>query len=116
MHFSRFAAQLTKVVMTVGLATACIAPTPAAAAPDPNKIVHISFPAAEAGFDPVRISDLYSATVLEGIFERLLTYDYLARPAKVVPMIVESMPEVTDNGRTYTFKIRKGIYFAPDPI
>ena len=48
MHFSRFAAQLTKVVMTVGLATACIAPTPAAAAPDPNKIVHISFPAAEA--------------------------------------------------------------------
>ena len=74
------------------------------------------FPAAEAGFDPVRISDLYSATVLEGIFERLLTYDYLARPAKVVPMLAESMPAVTDNGKTYTFKLRKGVYFAPDPI
>ena len=25
------------------------------------------------------------------------------------------MPEVTDNGKTYTFRIRKGIYFTPDP-
>ncbi len=65
-----------------------------AAAADPNKVLRISFPAAETGFDPVRISDLYSTTVNEAIFERLLTYDYLARPAKLVPMIAESMPEV----------------------
>jgi ABC-type transport system substrate-binding protein len=25
------------------------------------------------------------------------------------------MPEVTDNGKTYLFKIRRGIYFTPDP-
>ena len=25
------------------------------------------------------------------------------------------MPEVTDDGRTYTFRLRKGIYFTPDP-
>ena len=25
------------------------------------------------------------------------------------------MPEVTDNGQTYTFKVRKGVYFTPDP-
>jgi hypothetical protein len=57
----------------------------------------------------------YSATILEAIFERLLTYDYLARPSKVVPMAAEAMPVVTDNGKTWTFKITKGIYFAPDP-
>jgi ABC-type transport system substrate-binding protein len=116
MHVSRFAAQLAKVVMAIGFASAAIVSTPTIAAPDPNKVVRVTFPAAEAGFDPVRISDLYSATVLEGIFERLLTYDYLARPAKVVPMLAESMPAVTDNGKTYTFKLRKGVYFAPDPI
>ena len=74
-----------------------------------------SFPAAETGFDPVRVSDLYSNTVNEAIFERLLTYDYLARPAKLVPMVAEAMPEVSDNGRTYMFRLKKGIYFTPDP-
>jgi ABC-type transport system substrate-binding protein len=63
----------------------------------------------------VRISDLYSATVNEAIFERLLTYDYLARPSKIVPMVADGMPVVADNGKTYTFKITKGIHFAPDP-
>ena len=49
------------------------------------------------------------------IFETLLTYDYLARPAKLVPLTAEALPEITDNGRTYTFRLKKGIYFTPDP-
>ncbi len=85
------------------------------AAADPNKVLRVAFPVQETGFDPVRVSDLYSATINEAIFERLLTYDYLARPAKVVPMVAETMPEVTDNGKTYLFKLRRGIYFTPDP-
>jgi ABC-type transport system substrate-binding protein len=52
--------------------------------------------------------------VNEAIFERLLGYDYLARPAKLVPQVAEAMPEVTDNGRVYTFRLRKGIHFTPD--
>jgi ABC-type transport system substrate-binding protein len=84
-------------------------------AADPAKVLRISFPVAETGFDPVRVSDLYSNTVNEAIFERLLTYDYLARPAKLVPMTAESMPEVSDNGRTYLIHLKRGIYFTPDP-
>jgi len=94
---------------------AVVVSLPAAAAADPKKVLRIAFPVAETGFDPVRITDLYSNTVNEAIFERLLTYDYLARPAKLVPMTVEAMPEVSDNGRTFTFRLRKGIYYAPDP-
>ncbi|MET0202670.1 MAG: ABC transporter substrate-binding protein [Casimicrobiaceae bacterium] len=75
----------------------------------------MAFSVQETGFDPVRVSDLYSATINEAIFERLLTYDYLARPAKVVPMVAEAMPEITDNGKTYLFKLRRGIHFTPDP-
>ena len=30
-------------------------------------------------------------------------------------MVAEAMPEVTDNGKTYLFKLRRGIYFTPDP-
>jgi ABC-type transport system substrate-binding protein len=101
-------------VASIG-ATAAFVPVSATTAADPNKVIRWYFPTGENGFDPVRISDLYSATVIEAIFERLLTYDYLARPSKIVPMAAEAMPVVADNGKTYTFKITKGIYFAPDP-
>ena len=73
------------------------------------------FPAGEEGFDPAAAHDLYSGTVEQMIFETLLTYDYLARPAKLVPLTAEALPQITDNGQTYTFKIKKGIYFTPDP-
>jgi ABC-type transport system substrate-binding protein len=87
----------------------------AAHAADPGKSLRITFMAAETGFDPVRISDVYSGTVIEAIFEPLLTYDYLARPSKLVPNVAEALPEIADTGRTYTLKVRKGIYFADDP-
>src|SRR6476469_7508482 len=82
---------------------------------DPSKLLRIAFPVAETGFDPVRVSDLYSNTVNEAIFERLLTYDYLARPAKIVPLTAEALPEISDGGRTYVLHLRRGIYFTPDP-
>ena len=88
---------------------------PAAAAADAAKVLRVVWPTAETGFDPARVSDLYSNVVTEAIFERLLSYDYLATPAKLVPQTAEAMPEVADNGRTYTFRIRKGIHFTPDP-
>jgi len=97
-----------------GVAWIACAATCAAAA-DPNKVLRIVFPTAETGFDPIRSVDFYSATVMEQIYDRLLTYDYLARPAKLVPMAAESMPEVADDGRTYTFRLKKGVYFTPDP-
>jgi ABC-type transport system substrate-binding protein len=99
------------------LLVACVVAlaTQAAVAADPNKVMRIAWPTAETGFDPARVSDLYSNVVTEAIFERLLTYDYLARPAKLIPETAEAMPDVADNGRTYTFRIRKGIYFTPDP-
>ncbi len=110
----RFLFRLAGCVVLFG-ATGLLFPVAAMAAADPGKLIRWYFPTGENGFDPVRISDLYSATVIEAIFERLLTYDYLARPSKLVPMVASAMPEVADDGKTYTFRIAKGIYFSPDP-
>jgi len=85
-----------------------------AQAADPSKILRITFQAAETGFDPVKVSDYYSGTVIEAIFDPLLTYDYLARPAKLVPNTTEALPQVSADGRTYTLRLRKGIRFADD--
>jgi len=49
------------------------------------------------------------------IYEGLLEYDYLARPYKVKPLLAESMPAISEDGLTYTFTIRKGIFFQDDP-
>ena len=78
-----------------------------------TKILRVTFQVAETGFDPVRTHDYYSGTILEAIFDTLLTYDYLARPAKLVPNAA-AMPEISDGGKTYTFRIRRGIYFTDD--
>jgi ABC-type transport system substrate-binding protein len=86
-----------------------------AAAADPAKVIRDVFPVAETGFDPQAVHDLYSATVVQALFETLYTYDYLARPAKVIPLAADGMPQVSDNGRTYVVRLKKGIHFAPDP-
>ena len=104
------------VTLLRGLVAAlAVALAAGAGAADPSKVYRIAFGVAETSFDPARVSDLYSNTVNEAIFERLLTYDYLARPAKLVPLVAEAMPVVGDGGATYTFKLRKGIFFTPDP-
>lgn len=83
---------------------------------DPSKILRITFQAAETGFDPVKVSDYYSGTVIEAIFDPLLTYDYLARPAKLVPNTAAALPQISDNGRTYRVAVKPGIHFADDPV
>src|SRR5882724_7254184 len=103
---------LVRILCTVAIYALASAPLGAA---DMTKVIHHVFPVAETGFDPAAAHDLYSGSIEQAMFETLLTYDYLARPAKLVPLTAEAMPTVSDDGKTYTFKIRKGIYFAPDP-
>ena len=81
----------------------------------PQKVLRVAYLSAETHFDPAAVSDLYSHNIVHEIFEPPLTYDFLARPAKLKPETAEAMPEVTDQGRTYTIRLRKGIYFSDDP-
>ena len=101
------------IVIAFSAALACVASNAAAA--DMTKVVRQVFPAAETGFDPAGVQDLYSATIEQALFETLLTYDYLARPSKLVPLTAESLPAITDDGKTYTLHVKKGIYFIDDP-
>ncbi len=86
-----------------------------AVAADADKVLRAVFVAAETGFDPAVTRDLYSAQVIQVVFETLYTYDYLARPARVVPQTAEALPEISDGGKTYTIRLKKGIRFFPDP-
>ena len=91
------------------------APAEAAVTPAGEKVLRYAFSVAETGFDPAQISDLYSRIVTAHIFDAPLTYDHLARPFKLKPLVCTAMPEVSDDFRTFVFHIRPGIYFADDP-
>jgi ABC-type transport system substrate-binding protein len=94
------------------------APHPAgaqAANKSQEKVLRYAFQVAETGFDPAQISDLYSSYVIAHILEAPYEYDYLARPAKVVPNLAEALPEASADFRTFTFRMKRGIYFNDDP-
>jgi len=100
------------LALLIGL-TACQRAT--APAPPPEKVLRYAFPAAETGFDPPQLADLYSRMVTGHIFEALYRYDYLARPFLVVPDTAAGLPEVSTDQRTWTIRLQPGIYFADDP-
>ncbi|MBK7060391.1 MAG: bicyclomycin resistance protein [Rubrivivax sp.] len=104
--------------LVLAAATGLSLPGMAGAAPDGKgkKVLRVSFRVAETGFDPAQINDIYSRTVTPHIFEGLYQYDPLARPARVRPLTADGMPEHDADFRTWTVKIRPGIYFADDPV
>ena len=80
-----------------------------------EKVLRYAFPIAETGFDPAQLSDLYSRILTANIFDSLYTYDYLARPAKIKPNLAQALPEISEDFKTYTVRLRQGIHFADDP-
>ncbi len=81
----------------------------------PAKVLHTFLTTSETGLDPAVASDIATLSLLENLFDPLLRYDYLARPLSLRANTTVAMPGVDAQGLTYTFKIRPGIYFTPDP-
>ncbi len=97
---------------SAGKATGTSSP---AAGTQPLKVLNVAFRSAETNFDPSNISDIYSRTITPHIFEALYQYDHLARPAKIKPLLAEALPEVSADFKTWTIKVKPGIFYADDP-
>ena len=106
---------MRRVLVVSSLCAWLVALAPPAHGADPAKTLRVAFSIAETSFDPAFASDAASDGIIENVFDTMLDYDYLARPVMLVPRALEAMPTVEDNGRTYLCKVRKGIYFTPDP-
>ncbi|QPF76136.1 bicyclomycin resistance protein [Roseateles sp. DAIF2] len=107
---------MKKILTRALLACAALAAAPLAqGSGDAPKVLRYAFLIAETGFDPAQITDLYSRAVTAHVFETLYHYDPLAQPAKLRPLTAAAMPEVSDDFRTWTIRIRPGIFFTDDP-
>jgi ABC-type transport system substrate-binding protein len=100
--------QVIVLAMVLGAGTALAQPG------EPKKVLKLAYRVAETSFDPAAISDLYSRTVTPHIFEALYTYDHLARPAKIKPLLATAMPTVSADFRTYTIQVRPGVHYQSD--
>jgi ABC-type transport system substrate-binding protein len=98
----------------LGVLGAAGVPTAGPAA-ESAKVLRYAFPIAETGFDPAQVIDLYSRIVTSHLFEALYTYDHLARPFKIKPNTADGMPDASADFRTWTIRIKPGIYFDDDP-
>ncbi len=81
---------------------------------NPN-IYHFVNIAKVKGMDPAGAEDLYSNYEIVRVYEALLQYHPFKRPYVLEPLLAEAMPTISKDGLTYTFKIRKGVFFHDDP-
>lgn len=68
------------------------------------------------GLDPAQVEDIYSAKVVHQLYETLLHYNPKKRPLELEPLLLESMPTVSKDGLTHTFRLKKGIRFRDHEV
>ena len=94
----------------------CVLLSVTSTAQQSQKVVRIAMQSSENGFDCALESSEFTGTLCDSIFDPLLQYDHLARPARLQPRTAAAMPQVSADGRIYTFKIKRGIRFSDHPI
>ncbi|MEP6942026.1 MAG: ABC transporter substrate-binding protein [Betaproteobacteria bacterium] len=100
--------------MKAALAGFCLLLATGAFAADPAKVLRLASFDIET-LDPQQIDDDPSSQVASAIFEGLYNWDYLASPAKLAPVGAAALPEITDDGTTWTMRLQPGILFTDDP-
>ena len=64
--------------------------------------------------DPANAYDVVSSKVLYQSYEQLYEYHYLKRPFSLNPLLAEDMPIISNSGKRYTIKIKKGVPYHGD--
>lgn len=93
---------------------AALAATIDAAAADVAKVLRVSL-GDVTSLDPQQGTDLRSTRIASHIFEGLYEFDYLANPVKVIPNAAEALPTFSNDGRTWTIRVKQGLSFTDDP-
>ena len=113
LHAAALALMLPMALAASAQPTATAAPSAEAKAQP--KVLRTFLSTGETGLDPAVASDIATLALLENLFDPLLRYAYLARPVALEANTVQALPQRDAAGTTYTFKLRPGIYFTPDP-
>ncbi len=64
--------------------------------------------------DPIRGSSVYDNRACAQVYETLLQHKYLVRPPELEPLLLSKMPDISEDGRTWTFELKEGVRFHDD--
>ena len=84
------------------------------ASPQGGRILYSGAGGTVKSLDPAFADDLASRDLTALCYDTLLQYDYLARPYKLKPSMIKMMPEISADGKSYTFELRDDLLFAAD--
>jgi ABC-type transport system substrate-binding protein len=65
--------------------------------------------------DPPKATTEAGRTCVHNLYDQLYEYHHLRRPYELKPCLAAGPPEMSEDGLTQTFTLRKGIRFADDP-
>jgi oligopeptide transport system substrate-binding protein len=99
--------------LAVTLLLGCQQPDPGTN--QPTRTYRHALDGAPASLDPAHADNVYAATLVNNLYDTLYRYKYLARPWALTPNLAADMPEVSDDGRVYTIRLRSDARFADDP-
>ncbi|KPK62473.1 MAG: hypothetical protein AMK73_06035 [Planctomycetes bacterium SM23_32] len=108
-------------VLALGLGGSVLAVGPAGCSNDPyppaegKKVLYAALGEDPHGLDPVQAGDTLSGGIVAQIYDSLYEYHYLKRPYELKPCLAASMPQVSDDGLTYTIPVKQGVRFQDDP-
>ena len=80
-----------------------------------ERVYHHAMDGAPTSLDPAHASTIYGNFLVVNLYDTLYRYKYLARPYALEPNLAEALPEISDDGLTYTIRIKPGVYFVDDP-
>lgn len=102
---------LAAVCLPLGLSACGSNPYPG----EPDGTLHVFLVDAIKGLDPAFAEDEISGICALHLYDQLYEYHYLKRPFELVPALAADMPEVSEDRRTYTIRLKPGIRYSDDP-
>lgn len=64
-----------------------------------------------SSLDPANAYDSVSLSVVQQVYESLYQYKYNVSPYTLEPLLAEDFPQLSEDKKTYTFKIKKNIQY-----
>ena len=80
-----------------------------------EKVLRYPLRARVGTLDPVKGESMYQNMPIAAIFDTLVEFRYPRRPLELRTSLLTRLPDVSEDGRTYTFELLPGVHFADDP-